>query len=300
MKTSGLSWVSVALLAIGLVIGKAIDNVQGPRVPESDERAATSVVGDSTGDALLGRSFAGVDLIETREDIIYRLLDAPGSAGATLRRDDEIKAELRHIIDEVLKRDFATWPIAVVPPGPHAGGHLDSGGPSDTTMSSINSERGTAVEPGASGANLSGAAGAPLVSIEHRDYPTLTLEPAPSGPLPGYTRSYASWSTLAIDSVSYNKYRKPIWISHPICTVPGGSAIRDYPTASPPVEMLVFLGGEPCRMNCHEMWAVHRGATADWRNYVATASFRPGQPRTLQLYPATDEIVNVRCTWRSP
>ena len=296
MKTSGLSWVSVALLAIGLVIGKAIDNVQGPRVPESDERAATSVVGDSTGDALLGRSFAGVDLIETREDIIYRLLDAPGSAGATLRRDDEIKAELRHIIDEVLKRDFATWPIAVVPPGPHAGGHLDSGGPSDTTMSSINSERGTAVEPGASGANLSGAAGAPLVSIEHRDYPTLTLEPAPSGPLPGYTRSYASWSTLAIDSVSYNKYRNPIWLTTTVCTVPGGTAIRDAPTSPMPVEMLIFLGGKPCELGKHEIWAVHRGAVEDWRNYVGAAMFAPGQARTLPLYPAHGETVSVRCT----
>jgi hypothetical protein len=164
----------------------------------------------------------------------------------------------------------------------------------------IDSERGTAVEPGGLGANLSGASGAPLAASAPRDYPTLTLEPTASGPVPGYERWYTTWSAIAIDSVSYNKYRTPTFIAHHVCTVAGGMAVHDYPIAGPPVSMLVFLGGRPCRTNCHEMWAVHRGETADWRNYVGTAIYRPGQPRTLPLYPAHGEILNVRCTWRSP
>jgi hypothetical protein len=310
MKTSGLSWVSVALLAIGLVIGKAIDNVQGPRVPESDERAATSVVGDSTGDALLGRSFVGVDLIETREDIIYRLFDAPRAPFFDMGTNRLGRILAREKIDEVLKRDFATWPMAYATPGPQAGGHLDSGGPSDTS-STTPGWRGLTPYPYGVPITTDGSDISPEFvlsdssQIHPRDstvedsFPRVWLPRETDLRAPYVTRLVSvEWGRSIIDSLVYRRVKGIDRYEHiRLCTLPAGHA-RHYEPITAPIEVLVFLGGSGCYRAKPDIWTIHRGDTVDWTNYVGCEYYTAGQPRTLVFYPSRGETVNARRTWR--
>jgi hypothetical protein len=170
-------------------------------------------------------------------------------------------------------------------------------------------------------------------------YPThaLSMEtPRPSEPpVSGYQRVRVTWAPQVVDSVSYVRHRSPEYITHPLFTLPGGTATFDEPINPGRVDLL-FLGTERATsqwmcdacmgvgtvkrpdpkdpkklvtLRCdacaglgklggsRSMWSCYRGVP-DWTSYIGTDAFAPGQERTMRIYPASGETVSIARTWR--